>query len=93
MTTQLLWTDPVQRTWQIWSFAFAFAVRYFASRLRFTYGRGGMTEAAVSARRIKLAAWLREGLVRLGPTFIKIGQYPSCTSYVTNVFDVCCDRC
>lgn len=33
-----------------------------------------MTEAAVSAKRAELAAWLREGLVKLGPTFIKIGQ-------------------
>ena len=33
-----------------------------------------MTEARVSERRRSLAAWLREGLVKLGPTFIKIGQ-------------------
>jgi predicted unusual protein kinase regulating ubiquinone biosynthesis (AarF/ABC1/UbiB family) len=63
-----------RRTWQIWSFAFAFAVRYFALKLRFTYGRAGMTPEAVISRRSKLAAWLREGLVKLGPTFIKIGQ-------------------
>jgi predicted unusual protein kinase regulating ubiquinone biosynthesis (AarF/ABC1/UbiB family) len=63
-----------QRTWQIWSFAFAFAVRYFALKLRFTYGRAGMTPEAVISRRSKLAAWLREGLVKLGPTFIKIGE-------------------
>ncbi len=34
----------------------------------------GMTEARVSERRRNLAAWLREGLIKLGPTFIKIGQ-------------------
>ena len=34
----------------------------------------GMTEERVSQRKQKLAAWLREGLIRLGPTFIKIGQ-------------------
>lgn len=28
----------------------------------------------MSARRRDLAAWLREGLIKLGPTFIKIGQ-------------------
>ena len=28
----------------------------------------------MSERRRTLAAWLREGLVKLGPTFIKIGQ-------------------
>ena len=34
----------------------------------------GMTKERVSARKAKLAIWLRQGLVRLGPTFIKIGQ-------------------
>ena len=34
----------------------------------------GMTEVRISQRRQKLAAWLREGLIKLGPTFIKIGQ-------------------
>ena len=33
-----------------------------------------MTPPRVSQRKAKLAAWLRRGLVRLGPTFIKIGQ-------------------
>eukprot|EP00878_Enallax_costatus_P019345 GHUV01020408.1.p1 GENE.GHUV01020408.1~~GHUV01020408.1.p1 ORF type:complete len:557 (+),score=208.71 GHUV01020408.1:1417-3087(+) len=33
-----------------------------------------MTPEAVSARKKELAVWLREGLVKLGPTFIKIGQ-------------------
>lgn len=28
----------------------------------------------MSARKKEVALWLREGLVRLGPTFIKIGQ-------------------
>ena len=49
-------------------------MRYFALKLRFTYGRAGMTPEAVISRRSKLAAWLREGLVKLGPTFIKIGE-------------------
>lgn len=34
----------------------------------------GMTPDRISQRKASLAAWLREGLVRLGPTFIKIGQ-------------------
>lgn len=33
-----------------------------------------MTPEAVSARKKVLAVWLREGLIKLGPTFIKIGQ-------------------
>ena len=34
----------------------------------------GMTTERMAARKAKLAAWLRQGLIRLGPTFIKIGQ-------------------
>eukprot|EP00889_Picochlorum_renovo_P007107 jgi/Picre1/34137/NNA_001612.t1 len=41
---------------------------------KFTYKKNGMTEAAVTERKKELAVWLREGLVKLGPTFIKIGQ-------------------
>ncbi len=33
-----------------------------------------MTPEAVSDRKQQLAVWLREGLVKLGPTFIKVGQ-------------------
>lgn len=33
-----------------------------------------MTEAKKVLRRKALAKWLKEGLLRLGPTFIKIGQ-------------------
>ncbi|WIA38180.1 hypothetical protein OEZ86_001530 [Tetradesmus obliquus] len=65
-----------QRTCEIWAFAFSFAWRYFLLNQKWTYPKkqGGMTPAAVSARKSELAVWLREGLVRLGPTFIKIGQ-------------------
>lgn len=34
----------------------------------------GMTPDRVSKRKTNLAIWLREGLIKLGPTFIKIGQ-------------------
>ncbi|KIZ00621.1 Uncharacterized protein MNEG_7339 [Monoraphidium neglectum] len=65
-----------QRTCEIWGFAFAFAVKYFLLGQAWTYkgGKKGMTAEAVSARKSELAVWLREGLVKLGPTFIKIGQ-------------------
>lgn len=33
-----------------------------------------MTEAKKGLRQKALAKWLKEGLLRLGPTFIKIGQ-------------------
>jgi len=66
----------LQRTCEIWGFAFSFAWRYFLLNQKWTYPKkaGGMTPEAVSARKRELAVWLREGLVKLGPTFIKIGQ-------------------
>jgi hypothetical protein len=63
-----------QRTLQIWGFAIQFAFKYFLLGKKWTYGKAGMTPEAVSAKKSVLAVWLREGLVRLGPTFIKIGQ-------------------
>jgi len=44
-------------------FALSHCLEYFALR-----------QEAVSERKKEVAVWLREGLVRLGPTFIKIGQ-------------------
>ena len=34
----------------------------------------GMTPERISQRKTSLAIWLRDGLIKLGPTFIKIGQ-------------------
>jgi hypothetical protein len=61
------------RTLEIWSFVFNFVFRRLALNLKFTY-KGGFTEAKKLARTEQLATWLRLGLLRLGPTFIKIGQ-------------------
>merc|ERR1719424_1789545 len=61
------------RTVEIWSFVFAFVFRRVALELKFTY-KGGFTEAKKLEREEALAKWLRLGLLRLGPTFIKIGQ-------------------
>jgi predicted unusual protein kinase regulating ubiquinone biosynthesis (AarF/ABC1/UbiB family) len=68
--------SALQRTLQIWTFALRFFVRFWLVGRAWTYPKkaGGMTEEAVSARRRTLAVWLREGLCRLGPTFIKVGQ-------------------
>ncbi len=62
-----------QRTWEIWSFAFVFFFKLWMVNQKWSY-KGGMTDAKISTRKSDLACWLREGLVRLGPTFIKIGQ-------------------
>ncbi|KAI7835637.1 hypothetical protein COHA_010468 [Chlorella ohadii] len=63
-----------QRTWDIWRFGLTFFFKLWAVNQKWSYPKGGMSEAAVSAKRAELAVWLREGLVKLGPTFIKIGQ-------------------
>lgn len=42
--------------------------------LRIYMYTGGMTEEKKALRRKTLAKWLKESILRLGPTFIKIGQ-------------------
>ena len=49
-----------------------FFVRYWLLGRNWSYGRKGMTEQRVKERKSKLAVWLREGIVKLGPTFIKV---------------------
>ena len=61
----------LQRTWQIWSFAFVFFFKYWLVGKKWAYGKAGMTASRVVERKATLAIWLREGLVKLGPTFIK----------------------
>ena len=61
------------RTLEIWGFVFNFLFRRVSLNLKFTY-KGGFTEAKKLERTEALAKWLRLGLLRLGPTFIKIGQ-------------------
>ncbi|CAI7842768.1 unnamed protein product [Closterium sp. NIES-53] len=63
----------IQRTFEIWSFVIAFLVKAWLINRPWMY-RGGVTDAKKGERRRELARWLKEGLLRLGPTFIKIGQ-------------------
>ncbi|KAK9861727.1 hypothetical protein WJX84_002558, partial [Apatococcus fuscideae] len=63
-----------RRSFSIWSFAIRFVFKLWQSNTKFFYGKKGMTKERVSARKAALAVWLREGLISLGPTFIKIGQ-------------------
>lgn len=63
----------IARTCEIWSFVFAFVFRRVFIGVKWSY-KGGYTEEKRIARLERLANWLRLGLLRLGPTFIKIGQ-------------------
>lgn len=65
--------STIQRTLEIWGFVVTFFFKAWLNSQKFSY-RGGMTEAKKVQRRKVLAKWLKESILRLGPTFIKIGQ-------------------
>lgn len=57
----------------IWSFALQLLTAQWAYGKAWTYS-GGMTDEAKARRRRKMAIWIRETFLDLGPTFIKLGQ-------------------
>ncbi|XP_059431726.1 protein ACTIVITY OF BC1 COMPLEX KINASE 8, chloroplastic [Corylus avellana] len=65
--------STIQRTFEIWGSVLVFIFKAWLNNQKFSY-RGGMTEEKKALRRKALAKWLKETILRLGPTFIKIGQ-------------------
>lgn len=65
--------STIQRTIEIWGSVLSFVFKVWLSEQKFSY-QGGMTEEKKVLRRKALAMWLKENILRLGPTFIKIGQ-------------------
>ncbi|KAK7353559.1 hypothetical protein VNO80_19009 [Phaseolus coccineus] len=65
--------STIQRTLEIWGFVATFIFKVWLNSQKFSY-KGGMTEEKQTLRRKALAKWLKESILRLGPTFIKIGQ-------------------
>ncbi|KAL3004033.1 hypothetical protein AAZX31_08G139200 [Glycine max] len=63
----------IQRTLEIWGFVITFIFKSWLNNRKFSY-KGGMTEEKKILRRKALAKWLKESILRLGPTFIKVGQ-------------------
>jgi predicted unusual protein kinase regulating ubiquinone biosynthesis (AarF/ABC1/UbiB family) len=57
----------------IWSFVLKLMGARWLYTKSWSY-KGGITDAKKAARRRSLAIWIRETLLDLGPTFIKIGQ-------------------
>lgn len=57
----------------IWAFVLALLSAQWAYGKSWTYA-GGINEAKQAVRRRSLAVWIRETLLDLGPTFIKVGQ-------------------
>ncbi|NES83007.1 MAG: AarF/ABC1/UbiB kinase family protein [Moorea sp. SIO2B7] len=57
----------------IWRFVLSLSFKLWHNSKKWTYS-GGYTEEKLLARRRIQAKWIRESLLDLGPTFIKVGQ-------------------
>ncbi len=58
----------------IWSFVLTLLFKLWLYKKSWSYP-GGVTEAKQAARRKAQAIWIRNTLLDLGPTFIKVGQF------------------
>ncbi|KAE8075507.1 hypothetical protein FH972_014217 [Carpinus fangiana] len=68
--------NSLQRSADVWSFVVSLRVRVLLDNAKWAY-LGGFTEDKQKNRRRKTASWLRERVLQLGPTFIKLGQLSS----------------
>ncbi|CAA7397886.1 unnamed protein product [Spirodela intermedia] len=68
-----------QRSFDIWTFVLSFRLRILADNAKWAYP-DGFTEEKQKTRRRRTASWLREKVLQLGPTFIKLGQLSSTRS-------------
>nr|MDJ0676097.1 AarF/ABC1/UbiB kinase family protein [Calothrix sp. MO_167.B42] len=57
----------------IWSFVLTLMLKLWLNKKSWSYS-GGVTEDKRAARRKQQAVWIRNTLLDLGPTFIKVGQ-------------------
>lgn len=71
--------NSFQRSIDVWSFVLSLRARVFLDNAKWTYA-GGFSEDEQKNRRRKTASWLRERVLQLGPTFIKLGQLSSTRS-------------
>ncbi|KAM7271837.1 hypothetical protein ACFE04_031051 [Oxalis oulophora] len=77
------WANENYNSWQrsidIWSTVLSLRMRVVFDNAKWAY-LGGFSEHEQKRRRKKTASWLRERLIQLGPTFIKLGQLSSTRS-------------
>lgn len=77
------WANENYSSWQrnidVWSFVLSLRVRVLFDNAKWAY-LGGFSEDKQKNRRRKTASWLRECVLQLGPTFIKLGQLSSTRS-------------
>ncbi|CAN1121179.1 Protein ACTIVITY OF BC1 COMPLEX KINASE 7, chloroplastic [Linum perenne] len=71
--------NNVQRNIDVWSFFIAFRLRLTLDNAKWAY-LGSFSEEEQKKRRKNTAIWLREQVLKLGPTFIKLGQLSSTRS-------------
>lgn len=71
--------SKTQRTIDTWSFVLTLRARLWLLEQKWSYP-GGQTPEKRSTRARALAAWLRESILNLGPTYIKLGQLSSTRS-------------
>jgi predicted unusual protein kinase regulating ubiquinone biosynthesis (AarF/ABC1/UbiB family) len=62
-----------RRRLDIWNFVLTLLFKLWRNEKKWTYANG-YTEEKRAARRRLQAVWIRENLLELGPTFIKVGQ-------------------
>ena len=65
--------SKLRRRIDIWLFVLSFLFRIWRNNRKWTYP-GGFTPEKLAARTRIQAVWIRESLLELGPTFIKVGQ-------------------
>ena len=82
--------SATRRRLDIWVFVFSLSFKLWRNNQKWSYS-GGYSAEKLDARRQKQAVWIRESLLELGPTFIKVGQLFSTradlfpTAYVTEL--------
>jgi len=62
-----------RRRLDIWRFVLTLLYQFWLNGKKWSYPNG-YSEDKLNQRRQKQAVWIREGLLELGPTFIKVGQ-------------------
>ncbi|KAK4751078.1 hypothetical protein SAY87_004560 [Trapa incisa] len=71
--------NSVQRSIDVWSFVISLRARILLDNSKWAY-LGKFSEEKQKNRWRKTASWLRERVLQLGPTFIKLGQLSSTRS-------------
>lgn len=62
-----------RRRLDIWAFVLTLLFKLWRNEKKWSYTNGYTEEKRIARRRIQ-AVWIRENLLELGPTFIKVGQ-------------------